>query len=58
MRYIFNLQSLDKGMHGKVKHTGRKHIEWAASWYINQDPSMKVIKRKNNGSMVIWLLPP
>ena len=50
-------------MYGKVKHTIRKHIEWATFRYINQEHSMKVcndgVKRKEKKRpMVIGKLPP
>ena len=53
----FNLQFLNKSMYGKIKHGIRKHIEWATSWYIDQDHSTDVckdvviIKKKKNGPM-------
>ena len=41
---IFQLAVHNKSMYGKVKHTIRKHFEWATSWHKNQDHSMNVCK--------------
>ena len=48
-------------MYGKVKHTIRKHIEWATFWYINHDHSMNVCKdvvKKTVNDSRITLPPP
>ena len=40
----FNMQSINKSMYGKIKHTIRKGTEWATFSYLNQDQSMNVAR--------------
>ena len=60
----FNLQFLNKSMYGKIKHGIMKHIEWATSWYIDQDHSTDVrkevakIKKNKYGPMVLGYSSP